>query len=227
MTSLKITAYSQPNKKSGLGNARPSLGEMIAVALPFEVQFNPENIVVSASKKVSKKSPVNRQTDTIEFISNAPKNYQFTLFMDGTGASGKGKWDVGAKVAEFMKRCYYQQSKDGGTSFLSISWGNFLIYCILESVTVTYKMFDPQGLPIRATLACNFVEYYAGEELDLAQTDWKGDLNENSPLDETLDFVLGKGFGDPNKAIEAAKETGLDALRGAAIHLKQSLNIGL
>lgn len=215
MTALKIIAYWQPIKTQKGGKRVPHFEKIEAQPLPFEVQFNPESITVTASKRLSDKQLVNKRTDSIEFVSHAPKSYNFTLFLDGTGASGKEKWDVGAKVAEFMKLTYYQKNKEQGNSFLSISWGNFLIYCILESVTVTYKMFDPQGLPIRATLACNFVEYFAGEDLELAQTDWKGPT------------LLQKLFTDPNESIAAAKEKGANGLRGAANNLSESFNVAL
>lgn len=184
-------------------------------ARTFTAQFNPENIVVAASKSTTEKKSKSKGTAQLEFIKNNPKTIQFPIFLDGTGASGKAKINVGEVVAKFMDLAYYSQSSSKQRSFLQISWGNFLFNCILDSVTVTYKLFDKNGLPIRASLDCRFSEY-VDLKADAPQSDWQNNFAQDLSSN-TFSFVEAKGYGKPNEAIEISKELGVDTLRGEGI----------
>lgn len=207
---LKIQAFSHPStaKRDGKGKLVKT-----KASEPFEVQFNPETITVTASKELKKQGAANVNTAQPEFLKKNPKTYQFTLVLDATGATGKKKEDVGEKVAMFMKLAYYPQTGNKSASFLEITWGNFQIYCVLESVNITYKLFDPQGLPIRASLDCSFKEYYAGEEVDASMSDWTG-AKSLAETQDSYDLVAAKGYGSPNLVNTEARKLGLDTLRG-------------
>jgi len=77
--------------------------------------------------------------------------------IDGTGASGQVRV-VDAEINQFMLTVGYLGDTHRPT-YLIINWGTFAIRCVLKSLTTNYTLFNPAGIPLRATLNASFEEY--------------------------------------------------------------------
>jgi hypothetical protein len=76
--------------------------------------------------------------------------------IDGTGVTGE-QIDVTDKVDEFFTAVGY----DGDIHrprYLQVIWGTLRSNCVLLKAEVTYRMFKPDGTPLRAIINASFRE---------------------------------------------------------------------
>lgn len=213
---LQIQAFLVP--RQGYMNRIKQPGGMVAESSygdVFEAQFNPETIVVTGSKAVKSHDSITRKTKTREVLQNNPKTYQFTLVLDATGATGKPKMDVGAEIDAFMKTAYYNEPSFQYITVLGVAWGTFRFYCILESITITYKLFDAEGKPIRATLDCKFQDLPGDEESAFSHAERK--VPDPKASNPQYDLLSAQGYGSARGVTEGARKSGLDSLRGEGV----------
>ena len=134
----------------------------------FQVMFNPESYSLKYANEFSEPNPTGSDRPPEQYSFTAPEELSISLFMDNTGvadvgAGGPGgaamnykEYDVYFKVQEFLEATCYMDESTHEPHFLRIEWGDLVFDCRLVSVNVTYTLFDREGKPIRAELACEF-----------------------------------------------------------------------
>ena len=128
-----------------------------SIAVPFAMyiaMFNPEKFSVSnqAEYKYDYRPGGTGSVQIFDKIS--PRSFSFEFLIDGTGASGEMKV-VDAEIKLFKLTVGYI----GDThhpAYLIINWGTFVVRCVLKSLTVNYTLFNPVGIPLRATINASF-----------------------------------------------------------------------
>lgn len=142
LSKLRINAFSDILFSSPLG-------------IGFEAYFNPASYSVNYKVAHCGAGAIGSGEDDKRFIRLPSRTYTFTLEIDGTGASGP-KVFVPAEVTKFMAATYQYQNKSRRPPFLILSWGSMLVKCVLNSVSVEYTLFSPNGIPLRARLQTSF-----------------------------------------------------------------------
>lgn len=108
------------------------------------------------------------------------------------------------------------------TKYLILSWGTLLFKCCLTKMNVTYKLFRPDGTPLRALARCHFEEY---RETELRV---KED-NRNSPdlthirtvkHGDTLPLMAYRIYGDSKYYLEVAKVNEIENFRDLPVGSK-------
>ncbi|HFA49696.1 MAG TPA: hypothetical protein ENJ95_11860 [Bacteroidetes bacterium] len=125
---------------------------------PFVAQFNPESLSLSTEFEYGPEEPAQGDDgDEAKFKNVKQGNFSIDLFLDGTGASGE-KREVLAQI-EWFKATVGFYGKIHRPRFLLVTWGTFVATCVLESYSINYKLFRPDGTPLRATLSATFREH--------------------------------------------------------------------
>ncbi|NIQ03220.1 MAG: hypothetical protein GWM98_24870, partial [Nitrospinaceae bacterium] len=93
----------------------------------------------------------------IKFDSIKSREFSLDLLFDGTGASGT-PLDVQKTIEDFEKTVGYS-GKAHRTKFLKVQWGNFIATCVMESHSINYKLFRPDGTPLRVVISATFKEH--------------------------------------------------------------------
>ncbi len=112
-----------------------------------------------------------------------PQQFSLKFYFDGTGISGKMD-----SVQENIKEFFTVVGYDGNIhrpKYLKIIWGTLEFNCILLKAEVTYKMFYPDGKPIRATIDATFAE-------NIDDTTRVAEANDSSP-DLTHERIVKEG----------------------------------
>ena len=121
---------------------------------PFIAQFNPESFTINNEIELGPDEPAQGDDgEEAKFKSIKPRSFSFDFLMDGTGASGK-KFEVLAQIALFKLTTGFS-GKIHRPKFLLLNWGTFIATCVLESFSINYKLFRPNGTPLRAVQCKN------------------------------------------------------------------------
>lgn len=189
----------------------------ILVARPFTVLANPENYSIDYQIKYQNSKTQAPGTSGFDPVwdKNSPREISFEFLFDGTNAieGANPLLDIvfleneivdEAKNQAIARLTVTKQIKlfeetvfkvSGGThqpSYLQILWGTLVYKCRLNSMTVNYKLFSSEGLPIRATVKANFREV-------VNQKDAVKRINPTSP-DVTHSRIAKDGDRLPNMA---------------------------
>lgn len=209
---LKILVY---------GNAR-------RIGLPkstFEVMFNPESYSLSYENKFSEKQAINSTGKKGTYSLSKPASLELKIILDGTGVSfmgasdllqiARGKNDVYKRVQEFLNLTTMMDGKLHQPNFLVISWGEMNFKCRLETVEITYTLFDKSGKPLRAELDTKFVNELEDKERLKKENKSSPDLTHSRIVKahDTLPLLCEEIYGSPDYYIKIAMANKLNDFR--------------
>lgn len=162
----------------------------------FETFINPDEY--KQVYDVEYKTEQGEGTTGSRMVFQKIKPQQFTLkfYLDGTGIAGD-PMDVQSTVDEFFDVVGY----DGDIhrpKYLKIIWGTLEFNCILTKADVTYKMFYPDGTPIRAIIDASFFE-------NIDDTSRVAEANDSSP-DLTHERIVKAGDTLPTMCYNIYKD---------------------
>jgi hypothetical protein len=141
---LTIKAYSQADY-----SGQP-IGEFISFVNPNEITLAYEMEYDAAQGSGSTGSRMN-------FKKMKPGDMSLTFFIDGTGANGT-PLDVQAKIESFQTVTGYNGNIHR-PNYLKVVWGTLQVKrCVLKSASIAYKLFKPDGIPLRAIITANFTD---------------------------------------------------------------------
>ncbi|MFE3585799.1 CIS tube protein [Streptomyces vinaceus] len=132
--------------------------------LPFH--FNPEQLqVTKAGSWIRDTSKRARATSMPEFSGGKPRIMTINIFFD----AGDGRSDVQRNVETLLRCCVPTQesltAKRSSPPWVRLVWGQLVtMSCVsvVTSVSATYTLFTPDGLPLRAECSVSLEEM--GEE---------------------------------------------------------------
>ncbi len=132
---------------------------------PFELMYNPttysreysnvfEEVEVDGSQKTLKYKQTESPTMTFEFLFDA-------LGTSVSGSSLMARQILVEKrtdkvIDKFLGFAFKVQGNTHNPRYLRLQWGDFLFEGRAEKATVTHKLFDTYGYPIRSTVNCTF-----------------------------------------------------------------------
>jgi hypothetical protein len=184
---------------------------------PFVVQFNPESYTDETKIELAPTEPAHGDVgQEAKFKSIQPKTYAFKLTMDGTGYSEgyEGKGSVALQIEAFRATTGFS----GNTHrprFLMLVWGRLAAVCVLESFTISYTLFSPEGLPLRATVDATFKEHKDPKTSELEQNRSSPDIDHVhvAVAGDRLPSVVFDVYRSARHTVDVARANGLDTIR--------------
>lgn len=181
---------------------------------PFIAQFNPESFSVNTEIEYAEAStPEGKDGGEAKFKSVKPRSFSFEFLMDGTGATGASIPVLG-QIALFRATVGFI-GEIHRPRFLVITWGSFIATCAVESFSINYKLFHPNGMPLRAVLSANFREHKSNTLVDLLMNLSSPDvMHVHDTIEgEHLAYLTNKFYKDQRYYVEVARTNELDNLR--------------
>lgn len=139
----------------------------------FTLMFNPENYSRKYAVKYKDRQGAGDTASPQIFEGIEPETYDFTFVLDGTGVAAP-KVAVHEKIEHFLDVTGRNNGDIHRPSYLLISWGTMLIKGVLKSADINFKLFSPDGKPLRAEIKASF----AGAMEDARRV---AEANNNSP----------------------------------------------
>lgn len=198
---LVIRAYGKPDYSD------PMIGEFTAYVNPSEITLGYEVEYDASQGSGSTNSRMN-------FKMVKPGDLSLSLFVDGTGANGR-PCSVLAEIEKFQSVTGY----NGGIhrpNYLKIGWGTLGIKrCVLKSASVSYKLFKPNGVPLRAVITASFCDNSDDKTRVALAQDQSPDLTHMRVIKagETLPSICNEIYGDARLYVRVAQANGIDNFR--------------
>jgi hypothetical protein len=180
----------------------------------FEAYVNPSEITVGYEVEFDEAQGSGTTGARMSFKKIKPGDLTLAFFLDGTGANGQ-PLDVQKKVDEFQNITGY----NGGShhpNYLKIGWGTLTVKrCVLKSLSVAYKLFQPNGVPLRAVLTAVFIDASDDQTRVAMAQDQSPDLTHVRLIKagDSLPRLCQEIYGDPRLYLAVAAANGIDQPR--------------
>ena len=193
---MKILAFKDAKFQIPAGNYTASLNPE-TYSRTFKINYNTDQGAGTSGTE-------------LKYNKSEPEVLEFEFLFDTTGAISDSPFDVlgvEGKLKGFKK---VVMGFDGGIhrpKYLILQWGTLFFKCCAESLTITYKLFNAQGLPIRATAKVSFKEFKEQEERVAEENASSPDLTHIRTVKEgdTLPLLSQEIYGNPRYYYYVAK----------------------
>lgn len=213
VSKLKIISYDDPKTRKPVGD-------------PWDVMINPESYNKKVEIKYSDKQPQGTSGKQPKFTKIEPDKIEFELMFDRTGAVNDlppGEIGVDEDINKLKELTVDYKGDTHRPRFVGIYWGTLKFDGCLETMEVSYKMFDGSGLPLRATVKVVFTGTIEDTKRLAKENSQSPDLTHIRIVSEgdTLPLMCYNIYGDSKYYIEVAKANRLNDFR----HLQKGQRI--
>lgn len=191
----------------------------------FECLINPDSLQRNVDITFTEQDiPAGVKDPESKFVRKAPDKINFKLLIDGTGVVDVTGPTAEIQLTKLRDAVMSYDSSQHQISPVSITWGTTLSFVgRLQNMSINYKMFTPDGKPLRAEVDLSF----------LGDTPAKKDMqqrNINSPdlshlivvkEGDNLPEMCEKIYGNAKMYLEIAKINNLTNFR----HLKAGMEL--
>ena len=180
----------------------------------FEAYVNPNEITLAYEVEYDSAQGSGTTNSRMSFKKMKPGDLSLTFFIDGTGANGR-PCDVQEKVRQFQLVTGYNGNIHR-TNYLKVGWGTLTIKrCVLKSASIVYKLFKPNGIPLRAVITAAFSDNSDDQTRVAMAQDQSPDLTHFRLVKagDTLPLLCHEIYGDPGMYLRVARANELDDFR--------------
>ena len=192
----------------------------------YEVLINPESYSLTYGTEVNQTSAQGSSESIVTFAKRSPQTLSFKFLFDGTGVIKKGgnplsglavpglpvsKPDVVADFNTFKSVVYDYDGTTHQPRYVQLQWGPLLYNCQMTSMTLTFKLFNPDGTPLRAEADCSFQGVIDEVKLAAIEKRQSPDLTHIRTVKQgdTLPLLCYKEYGDSKYYYQIAQYNGL------------------
>lgn len=219
---LKIVGYKDIEFKNKIGE--------------YTALVNPETYSLSHNVNVNDRSAQGSYVPTISFNKGDSQTLSFKLLFDGTGVLKKGDSlipqgvaIVGASAPNvvddinlFKKLVYVYDNATHQPPFVQILWGVLSFNGRLTRLNFNYKLYKPDGTPLRAEADCSFIGAIDEKKLAAIQDKQSPDLTHIrvARSGDTLPLMCYREYGDSRYYYQVARFNKLTNIKQLAPGMK-------
>lgn len=173
----------------------------------YTVYINPDRYQFSYKVKHSKTSIPGSSGQTLKFQEIEPSSVSFEITFDTTGVIPGSSGDVNAQVVAFQKVAYNYEGDIHSPYFLQLNWGSITFSGVLSSLDVSYTLFSPQGIPLRAKASVVLTKTLDEEVIAAQEKKNSPDMTHMRMVVEgdTLPLLCFSIYGDDTMYLEVAR----------------------
>jgi phage tail protein X len=186
----------------------------------FEALINPESYVLEYKVKTADSQGHGTSGSQSRFEYVMPQELSFEFLFDNTGIiDGTPKPDgIFEDVDHFRKILTEYQGESHEPYHLKLVWGNLVFKGRAIEVGITYKLFNPDGQPIRAVVKVKFKGSIEEKKRAALENKSSPDLTHirRVKAGDTLPLMCYRIYGDPKYYLQVAEANGLGNFRHLA-----------
>lgn len=190
------------------------------------VLLNPENYTLNYEIEFAKDQAPGTSGSDLNFKSIKPQNLDFEFLFDRTGAI-PGSGDVGnhgvhTDIDEFKEITIGFDGSTHRPRYLKLIWGKLIFRCVCTNLNITYKLFRPDGVPLRALAKAQFEEFREAEQRVREENKASPDMTHIRTVKkgDTLPLMTHRIYGNPKYYLEVAKANQITNFRDLEIGQK-------
>ena len=183
----------------------------------FEALINPESYTLEYKVKTSDGQGQGTSGAQVKFEYTQPEELSFEFLFDNTGIiDGKPKKDgVYDEVDRFRLLLTGYQGKSHEPYHLKLVWGTLVFKGRAIELSITHKLFNPDGQPIRSVAKVKFKKSVEEKKRALKENKSSPDLTHARKVKagDTLPLLCYQIYGDPQYYLSVAKANALGNFR--------------
>lgn len=179
----------------------------------YTAMFNPD----SWDEKFQYKYSDSQESGTVQAIQRfkyvPSSDLNFSITIDGTGASGVKK-EVLLEIMALRATVGFNGDLHK-TNVLYVIWGGFIFIGYIRSLDIKYKLFKPDGKPLRAEVSLSLTATTDAITRAIEANTKSADLTHRRLIraGDRLDNLSNSIYGSPRFTLEVAKANGLTSFR--------------
>ena len=192
----------------------------------IKLMFNPESYQEKhavAFQAPKSRRAINSPGEPASYAYTPPGELSLTFIIDSTGVSESfsllksvKRKSVKDQIKKFKETCLEMIGDTHEPYFLKVCWGKALSFpCRLESLDITYKLFDRGGDPVRAELDVTFIYDESEEAIAKRARKSSPDLTHLRTVKsgDTLPLLCKQIYGSQRHYLMIARTNNLDNFR--------------
>lgn len=191
----------------------------------FSVLINPEKLKMDYRIEYTRTQAMGTTGPTLKFKHIPSTKVNFTLIFDGTGlirnAQGnqQNTQSVYEQITAFKAKTIRYDGDTHCPNFLQLVWGNYFFEGYLTDLSITYKLFKPDGTPIRAEADVTFNTSVDGQNAKKAKRKKSPDLTHVRTIssNDRLPAMCNDFYDGTNYFVQVAKHNQLNTLRSLKV----------
>jgi hypothetical protein len=202
---LKIIAYSDPD-----------FADSHQVGEPFEALINPESYTLETRMEFSDQQGSGTSGSQPKFAMKPPEELAFEFLFDNTGIiDGNPREDISEDLQNFKDFLMKYEGDIHSPKLFKFVWGTSLMKGICTALNINYKLFNPDGKPIRAICKVTIRELKEEELRVIEENNQSPDLTHYRLIKkgDTLPLLCYSIYGDSKYYIQVARVNKLNNFR--------------
>ncbi len=183
----------------------------------FEALINPETYTLEYKVKTAEGQGQGTSGAQAKFEYTLPEELTFEFLFDNTGIiDGKPKADgIFDDVLHFRQLLTEYQGSTHEPYHLKLVWGNLVFKGRAVELGITYKLFNPDGQPIRAVAKAKFKGSIEEKKRAAKENKSSPDLTHLRTVKagDTLPLMCHRIYGHPRHYLQVAQENRLSNFR--------------
>lgn len=175
LSKLQILAYKDDELRSKIGS--------------YAVQLNPEGYEHRHHAEFTTDRGIDTAGMVSQFKSRAPEILSFAAVIDATGVV-PGVTSIDDELGKIRKLAYSFNGSIHSPNYLRVAWGKLTFDCQLADLNVSYLLFSPQGLALRARLVFTFRQHQTPADLARSAGKQSADLTHQRMVREEAGLAL-------------------------------------
>lgn len=196
-------------------------GGLLEAKAIFEALINPETYTLEYKVKTAEGQGPGTSGTQSKFAYVLPQELTFDFLFDNTGlVDGTPKPDgVADDVHAFRDLLTKYRGNSHEPFHLKLVWGNLVFKGRAIEVGITYKLFNPDGQPIRAVVRVKFQGSIEDKKRLAVEDSQSPDLTHRRTVGpgDTLPLMCFDVYGDPRHYLYVAAVNGLDTFRSLRV----------
>jgi phage tail protein X len=183
---------------------------------PFSVMLNPENYSLETKMEFQAAQGQGTSATPAKFIVKPPEELAFEILFDNTGIiDGKPRKDFADELKAFKEFLMGFDGEIHRPKYLKFVWGKDLVKGVCSSLNIAYKLFNPNGTPIRAICKVTIREMKEDERRVAEERRSSPDLTHYRTVKkgDTLPLMCYRIYGHSKFYLQVAQVNGMSNFR--------------
>jgi Contractile injection system tube protein len=210
-----------------LPQSNPDEPRQVSEDISYVVQVNPSSYNLNQMLEYTYQQGQGFSGAEARYSRSEPTTLQFEFLFDGTGVipapsefgdiplvggiasalSDSEEYNVKDEIQKFNNVVYKLDGEIHRPRQLLLIWGTLIFPCVLTSVSYSFKLFRPDGTPLRAVASCSFRESVSDAEREQIDNLSSPDLTHLRDVREgdTLPLLSYRIYGKSELYLEVAR----------------------